>query len=121
MVSNLKNKSVQEAPFRVLKLPDIPAVLIETAYISNPQEEILLKKSGFQKSLALAISSSISEYLSDTAAVAQSKDALKNDDETDMATENKMIMRKPQPITKLNAATRFFQLRGILIQKSLCF
>ncbi len=85
MVSNLKNKSVQEAPFRVLKLPDIPAVLIETAYISNPQEESLLKKSSFQKTLALAISSSISEYLSDTTAVAQSEDAFKKDDETGKA------------------------------------
>jgi len=63
MVNHLKYKSVQEAPFRVLKLPDIPAVLIETAYISNPQEEVLLKKSGFQKTLAAAISSSTKEYL----------------------------------------------------------
>ena len=52
MVNCLKYKSVQEAPFRVLKLPDIPAVLIETAYISNPQEESLLKQSSFQKKLA---------------------------------------------------------------------
>jgi N-acetylmuramoyl-L-alanine amidase len=84
-VSNIKNKSVQEAPFRVLKLPDIPAVLIETAYISNPQEEILLKNSSFQKTLATAISSSISEYLSDTSAVAQSEDASKKDDENGKA------------------------------------
>jgi N-acetylmuramoyl-L-alanine amidase len=84
-VSNIKNKSVQEAPFRVLKLPDIPAVLIETAYISNPQEEILLKNSSFQKTLAIAISSSISEYLSDTSAVAQSEDASKKDDENGKA------------------------------------
>ena len=63
-VSCLKHKSVQEAPFRVLKLPDIPAVLIETAYISNPQEESLLNKSSFQKTLAASIASSVREYLS---------------------------------------------------------
>jgi N-acetylmuramoyl-L-alanine amidase len=78
MVNNLKYKSVQEAPFRVLKLPDIPAVLIETAYLSNPQEEILLKKSGFQKTLATVISSATKEYLSGTAAAPQREDALAN-------------------------------------------
>jgi N-acetylmuramoyl-L-alanine amidase len=62
MVNCVKHGIVQEAPFRVLKLPDIPAVLIETAYVSNPQEERLLKKSDFQKNLAMAISSSIKDY-----------------------------------------------------------
>lgn len=80
-VNCLKYKSVQEAPFRVLKLPDIPAVLIETAYISNPQEESLLKQSSFQKKLALSITSSIGEYLSGTAAAPQSEDVSKKDDE----------------------------------------
>jgi N-acetylmuramoyl-L-alanine amidase len=85
MVSRLKHKSVQEAPFRVLKLPDIPAVLIETAYISNPQEESLLKQSSFQKNLAASIASSVGEYLSDTAAIHQSEDTFKKDDETGKA------------------------------------
>jgi N-acetylmuramoyl-L-alanine amidase len=71
-VSCLKHKSVQEAPFRVLKLPDIPAVLIETAYISNPQEESLLKKSDFQKTLATSIASSVGEYLTGTAIAPES-------------------------------------------------
>ena len=84
-VNYLKYKKVQEAPFRVLKLPDIPAVLIETAYISNPQEEVLLKKSSFQKTLATAISSSTTEYLSGAAAAPQSENALKKDDETGKA------------------------------------
>ena len=66
MVNCVKHGIVQEAPFRVLKLPDIPAVLIETAYVSNPQEERLLKKSDFQKNLAMAISSSIKDYFAGT-------------------------------------------------------
>jgi N-acetylmuramoyl-L-alanine amidase len=73
-VNSLKYKIVQEAPFRVLKLPDIPAVLIETAFISNPQEENLLKKNSFQKTLATAISSSIREYLGGTDNAPQSDD-----------------------------------------------
>jgi N-acetylmuramoyl-L-alanine amidase len=84
-VNYLKYKRVQEAPFRVLKLPDIPAVLIETAYISNPQEEVLLKKSSFQKTLATAISSSTTEYLSGITAAPQSEDALKKNDDTGKA------------------------------------
>jgi N-acetylmuramoyl-L-alanine amidase len=66
-VSSLKYRNVQEAPFRVLKLPDIPAVLIETAYISNVEEERLLKSIDFQKKLAKAVASSATEYLSDAA------------------------------------------------------
>lgn len=65
-VNCLKHEVVQEAPFRVLKLPDIPAVLVETAYISNIQEENLLKKNHFQKTLATAISSSIQDYFDGT-------------------------------------------------------
>ena len=74
-VNRLKHKKVQEAPFRVLKLPDIPAVLIETAYISNMQEERLLKTDGFQKKLAGAIASSVTEYLSGTASISSANDA----------------------------------------------
>ena len=70
-INCLKYKSVQEAPFNVLKLPDIPAVLLETAYISNPQEESLLRNSNFQKRMALAVTSSVREYLSGTASVYQ--------------------------------------------------
>ncbi len=73
-VNCLKYQSVQEAPFRVLKLPDIPAVLIETAYISNGEEERLLKNSNFQKKLALAVVSSVVEYLSGTANAANVND-----------------------------------------------
>lgn len=77
-VNCLKYKSVQEAPFRVLKLPDIPAVLVETAYISNPKEERLLKKPKFQKTLAASIASSVAEYLSGTAAASKSNEVITN-------------------------------------------
>lgn len=61
-VNCMKYEIVQEAPFRVLKLPNIPAVLIETAYLSNPGEEHLLKKKDFQKKIAQAIATSVSDY-----------------------------------------------------------
>ncbi len=64
-VNKLKFKRIQEAPFRVLKLPHIPSVLVETAYISNPVEEQLLRDQSFQKKLARAISDSIVDFLSE--------------------------------------------------------
>jgi len=71
-VNCLKYESVQEAPFRVLKLPDIPAILVETAYISNPDEENLLKKRSFQTTLAESVASSVEEYLSGEAIASKS-------------------------------------------------
>jgi N-acetylmuramoyl-L-alanine amidase len=62
-VNRLKFPVVQEAPFVVLKHPDIPSVLVETAYISNAREETLLKGDGFQRRLAEAVSLSIVEFL----------------------------------------------------------
>ena len=62
-VNRVKNYTVQEAPFIVLKLPEIPSVLIETAYISNPEEEKLLRSGRFQKDVAKAIAAAITEFL----------------------------------------------------------
>jgi N-acetylmuramoyl-L-alanine amidase len=86
-INSVKYQSVQEAPFNVLKLPDIPAVLIEVAYISNAQEEHLLKQSSFQKKLAVAVASSVREYLSGTAAIPQGIDALEEDNKAGKANE----------------------------------
>ncbi len=80
-VNNLKYQSVQEAPFRVLKLPDVPAVLVETAYLSNVEEEKLLKSKSFQKKLALAVASSAVEYLAGAALGEQNSDATVKTDE----------------------------------------
>jgi N-acetylmuramoyl-L-alanine amidase len=62
-VNRVKYSRVHEAPFRVLKLPDIPSVLIEVAYISSPREELLLRQSSFRKDIAWALASSIDEFL----------------------------------------------------------
>jgi len=64
-----KFQSVQEAPFNVLKLPDIPAVLLEAAYLSNPEEEKLLRSRDFQKRLAMAVALSVSEYFGNSTSV----------------------------------------------------
>jgi N-acetylmuramoyl-L-alanine amidase len=62
-VNRLKFSKIQHAPFRVLKLPEIPSVLVETAYISNPREENLLKSSAYQNDVAWAIASAVNKYI----------------------------------------------------------
>ena len=59
----LKFATVQEAPFRVLKLPEVPSILVETAYISNPKEEKLLRSDRFQMQLAEGMARSIVQFL----------------------------------------------------------
>ena len=61
--NHLKFTNVQEAQFLVLKLPEIPSVLVETAYISNAKEEKLLKNPRFQMRIAQAIANSIGEFI----------------------------------------------------------
>ena len=54
-VTHLHKSHVEQAGFRVLKSPDIPSVLIETAFISNPAEEKKLRSRSHQRTLARAI------------------------------------------------------------------
>jgi len=55
-------KRVQKAGFMVLKSPDVPSLLVETAFISNPSEERNLKSKTYQKKMAKAIMSGIKDY-----------------------------------------------------------
>ncbi len=61
-VTQVRKPKVQRAPFRVLKSPDIPSLLIETAYISNNQEEMALKDPKHQTKLAQAIHAGVIDY-----------------------------------------------------------
>ncbi|RDH88397.1 MAG: N-acetylmuramoyl-L-alanine amidase [endosymbiont of Escarpia spicata] len=55
-------KRVQQAGFMVLKSPDIPSLLVETAFISNPDEERRLKNPAHQRKVAKALLAGISDY-----------------------------------------------------------
>ena len=59
---NVRKSKVQQAPLLVLKSPDIPSMLVETAYISNPGEESRLKSISHQTRLAEAIFSGVRGY-----------------------------------------------------------
>lgn len=61
-VNRLLRRKVESAGFAVLKSPDIPSMLIETAFISNPMEEKRLKTSHYQEKLAKAIFKGVQKY-----------------------------------------------------------
>ena len=62
-VSRLNNKKVQQAGFAVLKAPDMPSILIETAFLSNPSEEKKLRNPKHQQKLAKAVFTGIQAHL----------------------------------------------------------
>ncbi|MDD5229081.1 MAG: N-acetylmuramoyl-L-alanine amidase [Methylococcales bacterium] len=62
-VAELHFESVQKAGFAVLKSPDIPSILVETAFISNHAEELKLVNSGHQLKIATAILRGIHSYM----------------------------------------------------------
>jgi N-acetylmuramoyl-L-alanine amidase len=63
-IAKLHKGAVEQAGFAVLKAPDIPSILIETAFISNPEEEAKLRDNGYQDEIANAITKGIKRYFS---------------------------------------------------------
>ena len=61
-VSRLHKSRVQQAGFVVLKSPDIPSILVETGFISNPAESRRLKTRKYQKAIARSIASGIAQH-----------------------------------------------------------
>ncbi len=61
-VGKLHRSSVEQAPFMVLKSPDIPSVLIETGFLSNPSEEERLRNPIYQQQIAQAIYAGLLDY-----------------------------------------------------------
>jgi N-acetylmuramoyl-L-alanine amidase len=62
-INTLHKPHVEQAGFAVLKAPDIPSILVETAFISNPEEEQRLNDEAYQAKLAEAIVRGIRTYL----------------------------------------------------------
>ncbi len=61
-IARLHKGEVEHAGFAVLKAPDIPSILIETAFISNPEEEAKLRDNGYQDEIASAVMKGIKRY-----------------------------------------------------------
>jgi N-acetylmuramoyl-L-alanine amidase len=62
-VNTLHKPRVEQAGFAVLKAPDVPSILVETAFISNPEEELRLRDDSYQQGVAQAIFNGIQRYL----------------------------------------------------------
>ena len=70
-INTLHRGMVEQAGFAVLKSPDIPSILIETAFISNPAEESRLNDGNYQDKMALAILGGIKRYFAKNPALSK--------------------------------------------------
>jgi len=72
-INSLHKGAVEQAGFAVLKSPDIPSILVETAFISNPEEERKLNDEEYQEKLVNAILAGIKKYFASNPPLAKSK------------------------------------------------
>ena len=72
-MARLHKPRVEQAGFAVLKAPDIPSVLVETAFISNPEEEAKLRSAAYQEQLADALMRGIVRYFAKNPPLASSR------------------------------------------------
>lgn len=76
-INPLHRGVVEQAGFAVLKSPDIPSILVETAFISNPKEERKLRNPAYQEEMADSIEEGIERYLANSPSLARSQLARK--------------------------------------------
>jgi N-acetylmuramoyl-L-alanine amidase len=72
-INKLHKGTVEQAGFAVLKAPDIPSILIETAFISNPEEEEKLTDDAYQDEMANAVLKGIKKYFAKNPPLAKSR------------------------------------------------
>jgi N-acetylmuramoyl-L-alanine amidase len=72
-INRLHKPRVEQAGFAVLKAPDIPSILVETAFISNPEEEKRLTDPGYQDKMAASILDGIKKYFSTNPPLSKAK------------------------------------------------
>jgi N-acetylmuramoyl-L-alanine amidase len=81
-INDLHSGHVEQAGFAVLKSPDIPSILVETAFISNPAEELRLSDENYQSKLAYAVLSGIKRYFAQNPALSRHNIAQNTKSET---------------------------------------
>ena len=112
--NQLKFTTVQEAPFRVLKLPEVPALLVETAYISNVKEEKLLRSDRFQTQISEAVARSVVAFLQPIPIANATVSAVKNEEpkerDSSVAKEKgpakRILAGKRDPVSKSDGTYR---------------
>jgi len=70
-INALHKGSVEQAGFAVLKAPDIPSILVEMAFISNPEEELKLSNDRYQQKFAESIFGGVKRYFAQSPALAR--------------------------------------------------
>ena len=80
-INALHRGKVEQAGFAVLKAPDIPSILVETAFISNPSEEKRLNDSAYQMKIANAILDGVKRYFAQNPALSRPRIAQVNEDD----------------------------------------
>lgn len=70
-INHLHKRNIEQAGFAVLKSPDIPSILVETAFLSNPKEEVKLRDTGYQNKMADALFAGIKKYFADNPALSR--------------------------------------------------
>jgi len=76
-INRLHKAAVEQASFAVLKAPDIPSVLVETAFISNPKEEKKLISEAYQQKMAIALRNGIRQFFAKNPPEPRNRVALK--------------------------------------------
>ncbi len=72
-VGHLHKRSVEQAGFAVLKAPDVPSILVETAFISNPDEEAKLRDPRYRERLVDALAAGIRRYFANNPPLARNR------------------------------------------------
>jgi N-acetylmuramoyl-L-alanine amidase len=111
-VNSLHKRHVEQAGFAVLKAPDIPSILVETAFISNPDEEKRLNDEAYQERLTQAIADGIRQYFAKNpplarVARAEVPSARANTDPSAIPPVAALDLPAPAPATRPEAAAGF--------------
>lgn len=72
-INHLHKRNVEQAGFAVLKSPDIPSILVETAFLSNPKEEEKLRSNNYQNKMADAVFAGIKNYFANNPALTRAE------------------------------------------------
>ncbi len=113
-VGNTHKHKVERAGFVVLKSPDIPSLLVETGFISNPKEERLLRSSSYQKKLASAILTGVDSYFKQypVPGTVYAKDTLLNPQDMSRLTTNSLKKKRTHKVVRgdtLSAISKRYQ------------
>lgn len=106
-VGPIHGNNVRQAGFAVLKSPDVPSVLVETAFISNPSEEKKLRSASFQREMAEGIYKGIKRFVARTTPGSPTPAAAPALAQNEKANEKALAQNESKPVDKLRSIRNF--------------